>query len=84
MFLDRTDAGKQLAKKLKKYQQEQGVVLAVPRGGVAVGYEVAKELDWPMDLLLIKKIGHPKHKEYAIGAISLSDRMIIPHAEVPD
>ena len=84
MFLNRIDAGQQLAKKLKEYQHEQGVILAVPRGGVAVAYEVAKELEWPMDLILIKKLGHPKHKEYAIGAISLFDRIVIPHADVSD
>jgi predicted phosphoribosyltransferase len=84
MFLNRIDAGQQLAKKLKEYQHEQGVILAVPRGGVAVAYEVAKELEWPMDLILIKKLGHPKHKEYAIGAVSLSDRIVIPHADVSD
>jgi predicted phosphoribosyltransferase len=82
MFLNRSDAGKQLAKKLAKYKSQKGVVLAVPRGGVVVASEVASELDWPMDLLLIKKLGHPKNKEYAIGAVSLFDKVVIPHEGV--
>lgn len=82
MFLNRTHAGRQLAARLEKYSGEQGVVLAVPRGGVTVAYEVAKVLGWPMDLLLTKKLGHPLHKEYAIGAVSLFDVEVLPHADV--
>jgi predicted phosphoribosyltransferase len=84
MFLNRTDAGKQVAQRLLDYKNQEGVVLAVPRGGVVIGFEVAKALDWPMDLLLIKKLGHPKNKEYAIGAASLTDKVIVPHSEVSD
>jgi putative phosphoribosyl transferase len=84
MFLNRADAGKKLARRLGKYRKQEGVVLAVPRGGVAIGFEIAKELNWPMDLLLIKKLGHPKNKEYAIGAASLTNKIVIPHAEVLD
>jgi predicted phosphoribosyltransferase len=78
MFRDRIDAGLQLAKKLKKYQGDPGVILAVPRGGVVVAYVVAKELGFPMDLILVKKLGHPRNKEYAIGAVSLTDEFVIP------
>jgi len=81
MFHDRIDAGLQLAKKLRKYQDEPGVVLAVPRGGVVVGYAVAKELGFPMSLILVKKLGHPMNKEFAIGAVSLTNEFVIPHAE---
>jgi putative phosphoribosyl transferase len=84
MFKNRLEAGKMLAKKLKKYGHEKGVVLAIPRGGVPVAYEVAKELDLPIDLVLIKKIGHPGNKEYAIGAASLTDYIIIPHQGVSE
>lgn len=82
MYNDRIDAGFILAKALEKYRNTTGVVLAVPRGGVPIAYIVAKELGMPLDLLLTKKIGHPKNSEYAIGAVSLYDRFIIPHENV--
>ena len=72
----------QLAAKLRKYKNIPGVVLAVPRGGVPVAYVVALELGLPLEVILTKKIGHPRNKEYAIGAASLSDHFIIPHAGV--
>lgn len=81
MFRDRIDAGLQLAQKLKKYQGNPGVILAVPRGGVPVAYAVAKELGFPLEVILTKKIGHPINREYAIGAVSLTDDFIIPHAQ---
>jgi len=84
MFQDRIDAGIQLATKLKKYQNDPGIVLAVPRGGVPVAYAVAKELGFPMEVILTKKIGHPINKEYAIGAASLTDYFIVPHENVTD
>jgi len=71
-----------LAEKLKKYQGQAGVILAVPRGGVPVAYAVAKELGLPLDLVLTKKIGHPMNREYAIGAVSLTDSFVIPHRGV--
>ncbi len=83
-FRDRTEAGLLLAEKLRKYKGKQGVVLAVPRGGVPVAYEVARELELPLELILTKKIGHPMNKEYAIGAASLSDHFVIPHEQVSD
>jgi len=82
MFTDRIDAGRLLAEKLKKYQGQAGVILAVPRGGVPVAYAVAKELGLPLDLVLTKKIGHPMNREYAIGAVSLTDSFVIPHRGV--
>ena len=82
MFYDRIDAGLALAMRLKKFSNEPGVVLAVPRGGIPIAYVVAKELGFPLDILLTKKIGHPSNKEYAIGAVSLSDAYIIPHKDV--
>ena len=81
MFRDRIEAGLLLAAKLKKYQGDPGVILAVPRGGVPVAYAVAKELGFPVEVILTKKIGHPLNKEYAIGAVSLTDEFIIPHPE---
>ena len=60
------------------------MVLAVPRGGVPLGYIIARELKLPLEILLSKKIGHPNNPEYAIGAVSLTDRIIIPHEGVSD
>ena len=82
MYYDRIEAGLLLAKKLKKYQDDPGVILAVPRGAVPIAYVVAKELGWPLDLLLTKKIGHPLNNEYAIGSVSLTERFVIPHENV--
>jgi putative phosphoribosyl transferase len=84
MFQDRIDAGIQLAAKLKKYKRDVGIVLAVPRGGVPVAYAVARELGFPIELILTKKIGHPMNKEYAIGAASLSDYFIVAHEDVSE
>lgn len=82
MFRDRIEGGQSLAKKLIKYKNEPGIVLAVPRGGVPVAYAVAKELDFPLEIILTKKIGHPMNKEYAIGAASLTDFFVMPHENV--
>lgn len=84
MFRDRIEAGILLADKLRKYKNDPGVVLAVPRGGVPVAYAIARELGFPMEVILTKKIGHPMNKEYAIGAASLTDHFIIPHENVTD
>ena len=75
-FNDRYDAAMQLATRLEKYKNEEGVILAVPRGGVPIGYYLAKHLDFALDLLMTKKIGHPLHEEYAIGAIGIEDSII--------
>ena len=58
-FLNRYDAAMKLAPLLEKYKNEEGVILAVPRGGVLIGCYLAKHLDFPLDLLMTKKIGHP-------------------------
>ena len=76
MFDDRTDAGIQLSEKLQHYRDEDVVVLAVPRGGLPVAALVAKSLNAPLDVALIKKLGHPFNREYAIGAVSLNNVVI--------
>ena len=76
MFKDRIDAGTQMAEKLLKFKNEKVVVLAIPRGGLPIGAIVAKALNAPLDVALTKKIGHPNHKEYAIGAVSLKDMVL--------
>ena len=71
MFQDRRDAGRQLAGQLQHYRDQPGVVvLALPRGGVPVAYEVAESLHAPLDVFIVRKIGMPGHEEFAIGAIA--------------
>jgi predicted phosphoribosyltransferase len=68
-FMDRTDAGRKLAKALAKYKTDQPIVLALPRGGVPVAAEVAGALGAPLDLILVRKLGVPFQPELAMGAI---------------
>ncbi|PJB72400.1 MAG: phosphoribosyltransferase [Alphaproteobacteria bacterium CG_4_9_14_3_um_filter_47_13] len=69
IFEDRQEAGRLLAEKLEKFRDEHPVILALPRGGLSVGLEIAKALDAPLDVVLVRKIGMPGHKELAAGAI---------------
>lgn len=70
-FADRREAGRVLARELAQLQgQEDLLVLALPRGGVAVGFEVARALHAELDVFIVRKIGHPGHEEYAMGAIA--------------
>lgn len=68
-FVDRTDAGRQLAKALAAYKDKRAIVLALPRGGVPVAAEIARALDAPLDLILVRKIGVPFQPELAMGAV---------------
>ena len=71
MFKDRKDGGTQLSGKLKEYIGQKNVlVLALPRGGVVTGVEIAAFLEAPLDVLIVRKIGHPWQPELAVGAIS--------------
>src|SRR5205823_3075578 len=71
LFRDRVDAGRKLAEKLASYRNQPGViVLALPRGGVPVGFEVAQALGAPLDVFLVRKLGVPGHEELAMGAIA--------------
>src|SRR5207247_1800507 len=70
-FRDRTEAGRALAAKLTRYANRPDVlVLALPRGGVPVALEVAKALNAPLDVFLVRKLGVPGHEELAMGAIA--------------
>lgn len=84
MFRNREEAGSLLATRLEKFFGDKGLVLAVPRGGIPVAYMVARELGFPLDIVLTKKIGHPNNEEYAIGAVSLTDYFIVPHERVSE
>ncbi len=70
-FRDRRDAGRELAAHLEALRGQPGLlVLALPRGGVPVGYEVAKALGAPLDVFVVRKLGVPGHEEFAMGAIA--------------
>lgn len=69
-FADRTEAGQLLARKLLRFKGEHPVVLALPRGGVPIGLEVALALDAPLDLVLVRKIGAPFQKELAVASVA--------------
>ncbi|OQP38814.1 phosphoribosyltransferase [Niastella yeongjuensis] len=84
IFQDRIDAGLALCQHLQHYKHVDGIVLAVPRGGVPVALPVAGILQLPLELILSKKIGHPMHKEFAIGAVSLTGQVLSPNAFASD
>src|ERR1051326_3734762 len=69
LFCNRRDAGRRLATALAAYSECPPIVLALPRGGVPGGFEVAKALGAPLDILLVRKIGAPGHEELGLGAI---------------
>lgn len=81
-YSDRQEAGKVLAEQLKKYaHQADTIVLALPRGGVPVGFEIATALHLPLDVFIVRKLGVPGHEELAFGAIA-SNNMIEYNDEV--
>ena len=82
MFKNRIDAGERLAKKLGQYQGRDTVVLALPRGGVVIGYEVARALKIPLDIVVTRKIGHPDNPEYAICVVDEKGSLLCNEAEV--
>src|SRR5437763_9351406 len=78
LFRDRIDAGRQLADRLAEYAHRSDVlVLALPRGGVPVAYEVARALHAPLDVFLVRKLGLPGQEELAIGAIATGGVRVI-------
>jgi putative phosphoribosyl transferase len=86
-FADRREGGRVLAGALQHLRGRAGlVVLALPRGGVAVGYEVARALEAPLDVFVVRKLGYPGHEEYAMGAIASGGVRVmndVPGPEVP-
>src|SRR4051812_10321542 len=70
-FRDRTEAGQSLAGRLRQFQgREDAIVLALPRGGVPVGFEIATKLGLPLDVFVVRKLGVPGQRELAMGAIA--------------
>lgn len=77
IFRDRRDAGRQLARKLGEYAGRDDVmVLALPRGGVPVGFEIAETLGVPLDVFIVRKLGVPGHEELAFGALATGDVIV--------
>ena len=77
LFRDRSEAGGKLAERLANYSPD--LVLALPRGGVPVAFEVAKALGAPLDVLLVRKLGAPGHEELAMGAIASGGVRVLNH-----
>jgi putative phosphoribosyl transferase len=89
-FPDRHDAGRSLAEKLRDYAgRADAILLALPRGGVPVAYEVAAELGLPLDVFVVRKLGVPGHEELAMGAIAgggtlVLDRRVVGELEIDE
>lgn len=80
-FRDREDAGRRLAERVAQYRGEDPIVLALPRGGVPVGYEIALSLDAPLDVFIARKLGAPGRPELGIGAVTQDGlRVLNAHA----
>jgi putative phosphoribosyl transferase len=81
-FKNRSDAGRLLAEELSAFKGKDVIVLAIPMGGVPVGYEVAKEYGAPLDLIMSKKIGAPFNPELAIGAVTWNGAVMTDQAMI--
>lgn len=81
-FSDRQDAGRKLAKALVVTASEQPVVVGLPRGGVAVAFQVAIHLQAPLEVLVARKIGAPGHEEFAIGAVAPGGVVMLDDAAI--
>ena len=77
LFEDRADAGRQLAAALQDLRGKETIVLAVPRGGVVVAYEVARALDAPLDVYIARKLGAPGNEELALGAVASDGTVVL-------
>lgn len=82
MFATRDEAGRLLGRYLQAREAQADVVLGLPRGGVIVAAEVAKALDLPLDVLIVRKIGHPAQREFAVGALAEPDVVVLDPAVV--
>jgi putative phosphoribosyl transferase len=79
-FKDRRDAGRRLAALLEPFRDKRPIVIGVPRGGVPVAAEVARGLDAPLDIAVVRKIGAPQNPEYAIGALAEGGALFLSKA----
>ncbi len=83
-FVSRQDAGRRLGQHLSQRGVETDLVLGLPRGGVVVAAEVARLLQRPLDVLVVRKIGHPCHREFAVGALAEPDVVIFDEATLKE
>lgn len=85
MFQDRIEAGQKLKEKLKIYKNKKdAVILTIPRGGVVLGFEIAKALNLPLDIVIVRKIGAPGNPEFAVGAVDQNGKILKnPEVRVP-
>ena len=81
-FRDRKHAGEMLAQELQKYAGPDTIILALPRGGVVVGFEVAKALRAPLNVFLVRKLGAPGNQELAAGAIASGGIQVLEHETI--
>jgi putative phosphoribosyl transferase len=81
---DRKEAGERLAARLLHYRDQHPVVLALPRGGVTVGFEIARALEVPLEVLIVRKIGAPDNPEYGLGALVEDGTRVIDERRVRD
>lgn len=79
-FSSRQDAGRKLAESLQQQHVHADIVLGLPRGGVIVAAEVAQALGVPLDVLIVRKIGHPRFREFAVGALAEGDVVVMDDA----
>jgi len=88
MFQDRVDGGQQLARALLGHRASHPIVVGLPRGGVPVGFEVARALDADLDVIVVRKLGAPSNPEFAIGAIAPGitevNRAVVDLYRIPD
>jgi putative phosphoribosyl transferase len=81
IFNNRTQAGRELARNLAAYAgRDDAIVLALPRGGVPVGFEVARALGLPLDVLVVRKLGAPCQPQMAVGAVARGGVIILDEA----
>ncbi len=83
MFRDRTSAGLALAAAVRNRQYKDPIVIAIPNGGLPIAREIARELNAPLDIFPVRKIGHPANPELAIGAVGLKEALLVPYEGLP-
>jgi len=81
-FKNRHEAGMKLAEKLEKYKNSNAIVLAIPRGGVEIGYEIANHLKIKLDIIVTKKIGLENNDEFAIGSVGPDKKVVLGNGVV--
>jgi len=84
IYKNRKEAAELLAKELEHLRGEDGVVAAIPRGGLPIGFVIGRHLGFPLEVVLVKKIGHPVDREYALGSTSLESVVVGNYPDVPE